>query len=95
MSQPWFEYPVLVAIGTKGSKLMFPFEGNIYEVYLPRIFSYDHFDNNGCMGVIETPVGDEYITIEWFKKGVTITGHRCDSGIKFSLGWDRVYPIPS
>ena len=76
---------------------MFPFEGNIYEVFLENTYEYDHKDNNGCMGVIETPLDeyviDEYVTIDWDEEGVIIKG--LDRDIKIEIEWDRIYPIPS
>jgi hypothetical protein len=86
------ECPEFISINNEGTKLMFPSEGYMYEVYLHNIFPYDHLSNNGCMGVQITPI-EEYVTIDWNKSTVSVTS--LSTEVTLEIEWDRIYPIPS
>jgi hypothetical protein len=90
--QPWFEYPNFISFQGKGMKVMCPRDGQIYEIFLRGYFPYDHYHNDGLMGVFEGEE-DEYVNIEWSSTGVTIKFLDRENFVE-SYQWDRIYPIP-
>jgi hypothetical protein len=89
--QPWFEYPNFISFQGKGMKVMCPRDGYVYEIFLRGYFPYDHYHNDGLMGVFEG-IEDEYVNIEWSNKEVTIKF--LDKENVEIYKWDRIYPIP-